>query len=120
MPLGMSDLFKKLFCRPVTSRLPSPLRTRLGVTALEARVVPAVVTVERIADATEAGSDGLFRFTRTETSGGLSVGVTFSGTAVWGTDHGDGEPFQIAFLNGQATADLPIVATDDTATEGTE
>jgi len=88
-------------------------RRKLEVTPLEDRTVPATVTIESLGDATEGGSNGGFRLTRSDTSGAQFVSVSLSGTATHGSDSGNGEPFQIVVLNGQATADWTLIATND-------
>ena len=96
------------------------LRRKLEVTPLEDRTVPTTVTIESLGDATEGGSNGGFRLTRSDTSGALFVSVSLSGTATHGSDYGDGEPFQIVFLNGHSTADWTLIATNDSTSEPTE
>src|SRR5262245_19142790 len=94
-------------------------RSRLEVLALEDRTVPSV-TVTALGDAHEGGSDGGFRFTRSDTTGALSISVNLSGTAVFGTDYGYGEAFQIAFPNGVGSVDWTVAATNDSTSEPTE
>src|SRR5690349_9741186 len=65
----------------------TPRRAQLNMTPLEDRTVPtAVVTVEKIADVIEGDNTGIFRLTRTETSGALNVRIAFSGDATPGSD----------------------------------
>jgi hypothetical protein len=78
-----------------------------------------VVTVAKIADATEGGAAGTFRFTRTgSTSAALTVNVSASGTATAGTDYT--APTTVTFGVGNATVDYTVAATNDTASEPTE
>jgi hypothetical protein len=87
-------------------------RARLCAEALEARDVPAVVTVERISDATEGGAAGVFRFTRT---GDLSADLEFNfgtgGTADVGTD--TAALNSVGFAAGYATTTMEVVAVAD-------
>jgi hypothetical protein len=84
-PRRISDLAKRLFRRFTTKKttgVPNLLRFRPKLEACEDRTVPTpVVTVQALADATEGGAAGLFRFTRDTTSGSLYVSLYTSGTA---------------------------------------
>ncbi|VTT97193.1 na-ca exchanger integrin-beta4 : Uncharacterized protein OS=Fluviicola taffensis (strain DSM 16823 / RW262 / RW262) GN=Fluta_1716 PE=4 SV=1: Calx-beta: Calx-beta: Calx-beta [Gemmataceae bacterium] len=78
-----------------------------------------VVTVEKIADATEGGTAGTFRFTRTgSTTAALTVNVSASGTATAGTDYT--APTTVTFGVGNATVDYTVTATNDSTSEPTE
>lgn len=77
------------------------------------------VSVAKIADATEGGSAGTFRFTRTgSTSVAQTVNVSLSGTATAGTDYA--APTTVTFAAGSATADYTLTATNDSTSEPTE
>jgi hypothetical protein len=78
-----------------------------------------VVTVAKIADATEGSTAGTFRFTRTgSTSAALTVNVSASGTATAGTDYT--APTTVTFGVGSATVDYTVTATNDSTSEPTE
>jgi hypothetical protein len=102
-----------------TSGVPNVLRFRPRLEVCEDRTVPTpVVTVQALADATEGGAAGLIRFTRTETSGSLYVSLMASGTATAGSDYTSVSG--VRFADGEATVDLNVTATDDSAQEATE
>lgn len=87
MPLNPLGLMRRLLRRSLQRRVfvPKPL-----LESLENRTVPTTtVTVEAVADATEDGSPGVFRFTRTgdELSQPLTVGYSVGGTATAGDDY---------------------------------
>ncbi len=78
-----------------------------------------VVTVEKITDATEGGSSGTFRFTRTgNTVASLTVNYTVSGSATPGTDYTllSGS---VTFAAGSDTALVDVVPIDNAVVEGT-
>jgi hypothetical protein len=81
---------------------------------LEERVTPTVlVTVETITHATEAGTTGVFRFTRTgSTAAALTASFVVGGTASQGSDY-TAITSNVTFAAGSATADKPVTATDD-------
>lgn len=101
--------------------VPSALRTRLNVTSLEERATPAVtVTVETITHATESGTVGVFRFTRSgSTAAALTAGFAVGGTATAGSDYTAITP-SVTFAAGSATADKLVTAIDDTVYDPNE
>ncbi|VTT96888.1 outer membrane adhesin like proteiin : Similarity to tr/Q3M6Y7_ANAVT Na-Ca exchanger/integrin-beta4 (Fragment) OS=Microcystis aeruginosa PCC 7806 GN=IPF_6507 PE=4 SV=1: Calx-beta [Gemmataceae bacterium] len=93
---------------------PNALRTRLSLTSLEERVTPAVlVTVQTITAATESGTTGVFRFTRTgSTASALTASFLVGGTATQGSDY-TAITSNVTFAAGSATADKIVTAIDD-------
>ncbi|WP_439628180.1 Calx-beta domain-containing protein [Gemmata sp.] len=93
---------------------PNALRTRLSLTPLEERATPAVtVTVATLAVATESGTTGVFRFTRSgSTAGSLTASFVVSGTATAGSDF-NAITSNVTFAPGSATADKLVTAIDD-------
>ncbi|MBY0456532.1 MAG: hypothetical protein K2V38_04290, partial [Gemmataceae bacterium] len=90
-----------------------PTKFRPVVESLEARDVPAVVTVTKIADAAEGGAAGVFRFTRTgSTTDALTVNYSVGGTATAEADYTLFEP-PVVFAAGQSTADVTVTALAD-------
>jgi hypothetical protein len=97
-------------------------RTRLSVTPLEDRAVPAGVPIDDgppavgvawVADAAEGGAAGKFRFSRSgSTTNSLAVTVSYGGTATAGADY-PALPTAVTIPAGSATADLSVPATDD-------
>jgi hypothetical protein len=88
---------------------------------MEDRAVPsAVVTVEKVADADEVVTPGLFRFTRTgDTSQELTVYYSVGGTAAPGDDY-QTLSGQVTFPANWATADVTVLANADGVPELTE
>lgn len=87
------------------------------------------VTLTKVADATEGGSNGTFRLTRTgSTAADLVVRVSpVGGTAVKTTDYtfspdyvADGSYKTFTIPAGSATLDVTVAAVNDTAAEGPE
>ncbi|MBX9625314.1 MAG: hypothetical protein K2X82_16020 [Gemmataceae bacterium] len=130
MPIRVPAIFRKLLTRPVArSTRPPSRQTRLSVTPLEDRTVPAgvpvgggtlpVVTIARVSDATEGGAAGVIRLTRSgPTTAPRFVAIMPSGSASPGSDY----PFMGGYTipAGQASADIPVPATDDTTAEPAE
>jgi hypothetical protein len=94
--------------------VPNALRTRLSLTPLEERATPAVtVTVATLTAATESGTTGVFRFTRSgSTAGGLTANFVVGGTATAGSDY-TAVTSSVTFAPGSATADKLVTAIDD-------
>ena len=72
-----------------------------------------LVSVAKVADATEWGADGIFRFTRTgDLQSPLAIGFTVGGTAVINEDY-----YALlgtaTFAAGAASADVPVIAMAD-------
>ena len=75
--------------------------------------MPTTVSIAAINDAVEGGTAGTFRFTRSDTTGFLSVNATASGT--------EGVTDQTAvFLPGSNTTDVLIMVTNDSTSEPTK
>jgi len=91
------------------------------VTITDAASLPVVSVVAFDAAASETGPDlGMFRFTRTGSpASSLTVTYAVTGTAVNGTDY-QAIPVTVAFLAGQATADVFVIPTADGIVEGVE
>jgi hypothetical protein len=71
------------------------------------------VSVEKIDDATEGGTAGLLRFTRTgDLTSALPVNYTVGGTATSGTDY-TALSGSVTFAAGASTADVTVTALDD-------
>jgi Ca2+-binding RTX toxin-like protein len=82
--------------------------------------LPVVSVVATDASATEGvPEDGTFTFTRTNTSGNLTVNYVISGTALNGTDYLN-IPNAVTIVEGQSSAIIPISALSDGVTEGSE
>lgn len=83
---------------------------------------PTVSVVATTPNATEAGTPGVFTFTRAGSlSGALTVNFTRSGTATSGTDYtAIATPGTIIIPNGQASATLNVTPIQDSLNEGTE
>jgi hypothetical protein len=68
-----------------------------------------IVSVERVLDASESGTSGLVRFTRTgDASGALTVSFAVSGTATPASDY-NSLPSEVTFVPGVTTVELPVV-----------
>ncbi|WP_035616024.1 Calx-beta domain-containing protein [Haloferula sp. BvORR071] len=67
----------------------------------------------------ESGSTGTYYFSRTGTTGALTVNYAVSGTATNGTDYTT-LPGSIVIPDGQGGVDLTLTPTDDATVEGTE
>jgi Calx-beta domain len=107
------------FTTKKTTGVPNLLRFRPRLEQCEDRTVPTpVVTVQALADATEGGPPGLFRFTRDTTSGSLYVMLYPGGTATSGSDYTGAN--SVRFADGEATVDLNVTATDDSEPESIE
>ena len=113
-----------------TPSFTNPLTVVAGAnTALWTATAPTLVTLERIADATEGGASGTFRLTRT---GSITAALTVSvspagGTAVKTSDYSfspdyvaSGSFYTFTIAAGSATADVTVAAVNDTAAEGPE
>jgi hypothetical protein len=115
--LRLPDLYRRLFRRAIKEAVTAPAsRARLSLTALEDRTTPTpMITVAKIADAIEAGTDGVFRFTRTgDTTDPLTINVTIGGTATPEDDYTDlGQQVTLTIDAGSATADLVVDAMSD-------
>jgi hypothetical protein len=119
----LRTLLTKVFARPVCTirrSTPSPAagrRARLSVTNLEDRIVPGFGVVEvTILDPTvqpvEGGTDGVLQFTRSDTSGSLTVNYTVGGTATPGTDY-TALGGTVTFASGASTANVSVHALHD-------
>ena len=111
----------RLFARkiaPPVRMMPPRFRPRLE--EVEDRTVPTpVLTVAWEADATEGGSVGLLRFTRTgSTANTLSFTFGFSGTAAIMSDYYPGA--KASFNVGEYTYTFPITPNNDSTSELTE
>jgi hypothetical protein len=113
------------------ARQPSPRRAEAWFAALEPRVLlsavvqadetPALVSVAATTDtAVEAGSPGVFTFTRTgDTTNALTVNLAVTGEATSGVDY-QALPQTITFDAGEPTAVLNVQTIDDNDVEGSE
>ena len=89
------------------------------MTPLEDRVNPVAVSITAGAPITEGGSDSAFTISRDNSSGSLTVNVSYSGTASQGFDY-FAMITSILFSDGQSSQPLPISPWDDGSVEGTE
>ncbi|MBX9582636.1 MAG: hypothetical protein K2X87_20200 [Gemmataceae bacterium] len=120
MSLRIQDLFRRVTRAPARRAAPPRVRARLSCTPLEDRTVPsAVVTVEAMKDPTEGGAAGTFRFTRSDTTGSLTVYFTAGGTASPGSDY-TSIGNSVTFAAGSPTATKTVAAIDDAATDPNE
>ncbi len=72
-----------------------------------------VISVTKLNDATEGGTDGTFEFARTgDRSSSLTLTYTIGGTATSGTDY-TALSGQVTFAPGSATADVDVSAIDN-------
>ena len=96
----------------------NPFRARLSLEQFEDRVNPTpVIAATALSNAPEGSSGYRFQLARDDTSGFLTVNLSFSGTA----DSGDfTNPMFASFMNGQATTDVYLNTTDDSTSEPTE
>jgi hypothetical protein len=87
---------------------------------MEDRTVPTpVITIAALSDGHEGGSNGSFRLTRTETTGGLTVNLApAGGTASSLMDYNF--PLSASFAPGIATADVTLTVVNDSMSEPTE
>ena len=100
-----------------TAPRPTP---KLGCELLEGRVAPsASVSVTALTDADEGGGAGLFRFTRSEAAGPLTVHFSVTGTAAPLHDY---TPFgtTVTFGSGDPYAYATVAAVADVIGEPTE
>ncbi|MBX9578850.1 MAG: hypothetical protein K2X87_00955 [Gemmataceae bacterium] len=129
-PTGRSRTFPLLgWVRSTTSRpttTKKDQRARLSVIALEDRAVPTVVTLTKVSDTAENGTNGLFRFTRSPvTSDPLYLSFTVDnttadGSATPGTDYQQFTGGIPVIPPNQATLDLPVRPRSDNEFEDTE
>ena len=100
------------------SKLVSPAAATVTIGDNDVDTLP-FVTISSAAHpyAVEGGANGEFLFSRSATSGPLTVSLTISGTAVNGTDY-NSLPTTVSFADGQAAVSVPVVAIDDALIEG--
>jgi hypothetical protein len=77
------------------------------------------VTVTTIANASETGTIGIFRFARTDTTQALTFNFATGGTATSGVDY-QALPPGVTFAPGQATIDVEVLAFDDSVKDPNE
>ncbi|MBN9119030.1 MAG: carboxypeptidase regulatory-like domain-containing protein [Planctomycetes bacterium] len=91
----------------------------------DAGVVAQTVTVAKVDDGAEPGTDAVFRFTRTGaaptlTNTALTVTFALGGTATDGTDFTVPSSTSVTFDAGETTVDLVVAVEDDEDEEGPE
>ncbi|BAY21588.1 hypothetical protein NIES2100_13440 [Calothrix sp. NIES-2100] len=97
--------------------------TQIPVTA------PTVSITAQTATANEGGSNGVYRLTRTDTTGDLTINLTIDGistastadyTLNGGSVNVSGNTLTVTIADGQSFVDLDLAAIDDIATEAAE
>ncbi len=81
--------------------------------------IPAVAVAAPDAQASEDGGTGTFRFTRSDSSGPLTVAYDVAGTATEGSDYAPLEG-TVHFPDGQGQVDVTVTPLQDTDAEGDE